>query len=98
MKAEVNTSLAEANLRYDGGITTKHFLQVVMQDIGTDTVRSHIKKPLTGLRVAPYYGCQIARPYGIEDDSDNPMMLDNLIVALGATPTYYPMKTFCCGG
>jgi heterodisulfide reductase subunit B len=98
MKTEVNTSLAEANLRYDGGITTKHFLQVVMQDIGTDTIRSYVKKPITGLRVAPYYGCQIARPFGIEDDTDNPMMLDNLLVALGATPTYYPMKTFCCGG
>lgn len=98
MKAEVNTSLAEANLSYDGGITTKHYLQVVMQDIGSDTIRSYVKKPITGLRVAPYYGCQIARPFGIEDDTDNPMMLDNLLVALGATPTYYPMKTFCCGG
>ena len=98
MKAKVNTSLAEANLHYDGGITTKHYLQIVMQDIGPATVQSHIKKPLTELRVAPYYGCQIARPYGIEDDADNPMMLDNLLVALGATPTYYPMKTVCCGG
>jgi len=98
MKAEVNTALAEANLNYDGGITTKHFLQVVMQDVGADEIRSHIKKPLAGLRVAPYYGCQIARPYGIEEDTDNPMMMDNLLVILGATPTYYPMKTFCCGG
>ena len=50
------------------------------------------------MRVAPYYGCQIVRPYGIEDDTDNPMMMDHLIETLGATPTYFPMKTVCCGG
>jgi heterodisulfide reductase subunit B len=98
MKTKVDKALAEANLRYDGGVTTKHFLQAVMEDVGTDQIKSKVTRPLSGLRVAPYYGCQIVRPYGIEDDTDNPMMLDRLLVAIGATPTYYPMKTMCCGG
>jgi heterodisulfide reductase subunit B2 len=98
LKKGVDEALAEANLRYDGGVVTKHFLQAIMEDVGTDKIKAHIKRPLSGLRVAPYYGCQIARPYGIEDDSDNPMMLDNLISTIGATPTYYPLKTVCCGG
>ncbi len=98
MKKKVDEALAEANLRYDGGVVTKHFLQAIMEDVGPDKIKAHIKRPLSGLRVAPYYGCQIARPYGIEDDSDNPMMLDNLLSLIGATPTYYPMKTVCCGG
>ena len=98
IKKKVDEALAEANLRYDGGVATKHFLQAIMEDVGADRVKSQVKRPLSGLRVAPYYGCQIARPYGIEDDADNPMMLDNLLVAIGATPTYYPMKTMCCGG
>ena len=98
IKGKVNTALAEAGLRYDGGIVTKHFLQTVVEDVGLDRVKSHVKRSLSGLRVAPYYGCQIARPYGIEDDTDNPIMMDKLITAIGATPTYYPMKTVCCGG
>jgi heterodisulfide reductase subunit B len=98
IKKEVNEALAEAGLHYEGGIATKHFLQTVVEDVGLNKIKSHIKSPLTGLRVAPYYGCQIARPYGIEDDTDNPTMMDRLLVTLGATPTYYPMKTVCCGG
>lgn len=98
LKKEVDEALAEANLRYNGGVVTKHFLQAIMEDIGVGKIKSNVKRPLSGLKVAPYYGCQIARPYGIESDSDNPMMLDNLLSAIGATPTYYPMKTMCCGG
>jgi len=98
MKSKVNTALAEAGLNYEGGIATKHFLQTVVEDAGLDRVKSLVKRPLKGLLVAPYYGCQIARPYGIEDDADNPTMMDKLLETLGATPTYYPMKTVCCGG
>ena len=98
MKSKVNTALAEANLNYEGGIVTKHFLQTVVEDVGLDRIKSLVRNPLSALRVAPYYGCQIARPYGIEDDADNPTMMDKLLIAIGATPTYYPMKTVCCGG
>jgi heterodisulfide reductase subunit B len=98
MKSKVNTALAEANLNYEGGIVTKHFLQTVVEDVGLDRIKSFVRNPLAELRVAPYYGCQIARPYGIEDSADNPTMMDKLLIAIGATPTYYPMKTVCCGG
>jgi len=98
IKGKVDAALAEAGLNYEGGVITKHFLQTVVQDVGLDRVKSLVKTPLSGLRVAPYYGCQIARPYGIEDDSDNPTMMDRLIEAIGAIPTKYPMKTMCCGG
>ena len=98
MKKKVDEALAEANIKYEGGVVTKHFLQAVVEDVGIEKIQSLVKRPLKDLRVAPYYGCQIARPYGIEDDADNPTMLDRLLTALGATPTYYPMKTTCCGG
>jgi heterodisulfide reductase subunit B2 len=98
IKAKVDTSLAEAGIHYDGGISTKHFLQTVVEDVGLDKVKARVQHPLKGLKVAPYYGCQIARPYGIEDDTDNPVMMDRLLSVLGATVTEYPMKTVCCGG
>ena len=98
LKAKVNQALGEAGMHYEGGTVIKHFLQVVVEDVGLDRIKALVKHPLQGLRVAPYYGCQIARPYGIEEDTDNPTMLDRLLETLGATPTYYPMKTMCCGG
>ena len=98
IKTKVDAALAEAGLHYDGRVTTKHLLQAIVEEMGFDGLRSKVKRPLAGLRVAPYYGCQIVRPYGIEDNTDDPTMLDQLIEALGATPTYYPMKTICCGG
>jgi len=98
IKSEVDTALAEAGLHYEGGVVTKHFLQTVVQDAGLDRIKSLVKHPLSGLRVAPYYGCQIARPYGIEDDADNPTMMDKLLTTIGATVTNFPMKTVCCGG
>jgi len=98
IKSKVNQALAEAGMSYEGGVITKHFLQAVVEDIGLDMVKNLVKRPLKGLRVAPYYGCQIARPYGIEPNPHDPTMLDRLLEALGATPTYYPLKTMCCGG
>ncbi|MDP0920013.1 heterodisulfide reductase-related iron-sulfur binding cluster, partial [Klebsiella pneumoniae] len=54
--------------------------------------------PLTGLRVAPYYGCQVVRPYNGFDDPEQPVKLDELFTWLGAEVVDYPVKTHCCGG
>jgi heterodisulfide reductase subunit B len=57
-----------------------------------------VKKPLKGLRVACYYGCLLVRPKEVAfDDVENPMIMENLITALGATPVNFPLKTECCG-
>ena len=98
IKGKVAQALAEAGMKYDGGVETKHFLQVLVEDVGLDRIKAVVKRPLTGLKVAPYYGCQIVRPYGIKDDPDDPIMMDRLFETLGATSTYFPMKVMCCGG
>ena len=98
IKGKVNQALAEAGMKYDGGVETKHFLQILVEDVGLERIKAEVKRPLAGLRVAPYYGCQIVRPYGIKDNPDDPMMMDRLLEALGAVPTYFPMKVMCCGG
>jgi heterodisulfide reductase subunit B len=98
VKAKVDEALGAGGMAYDGKTPTKHLLQVIVEDVGLEKIRGLVKRPLAGLRVAPYYGCQIVRPLGIEGGTDNPMMLDHLLEALGATPTHFPMKTTCCGG
>ncbi len=97
-REQIDVALAEADLKYEGDLRVRHFLEVIVEDLGLDRIAELSTRPLEGLKVAPYYGCQIVRPLGIDDDPDRPMMLDYLLTALGATPVEFPMKTVCCGG
>lgn len=58
-----------------------------------------LKRPLTGLKVACYYGCLLVRPRDILDfdDEENPQIMDHLIEALGAQSIDWGFKTECCG-
>lgn len=102
LAAKVNEALAAGGLSYQAGsLRIRHFLDVVVNDVGYEAVKAHVTKPLQGLRVVPYYGCLIARP-GLRtttDDPEHPTALDDLLAALGAdVVTDFPLKSYCCGG
>lgn len=94
----VHQALKSAGITYQGKAVVRHPLDVVINDIGLDTIKKHVKKPLTGLKVIPYYGCMIVRPYSTFDHPEYPVAMDKLFEALGATVLPYPLKTRCCGG
>jgi heterodisulfide reductase subunit B len=94
----ISTALKSANLEYWGGVKVRHLLDVIVKDIGENEVKSRVKRKLSGLRVAPYYGCQLTRPFGEVDDTQFPMMLDTLLSWIGAQPVSFPLKAKCCGG
>lgn len=96
---KVNRSLSALNLSYHGGVEVKHLLWIVSTNIGLDKLKDKVTKPLTGLRVALFYGCHILRPKELHgfDDPDNPNSLENLTRVLGAEPIDYRGKTRCCG-
>ncbi len=101
LNKDVNTALAAGALSYTpGSVKTRHLLDVVVNDIGYDAVQAKVTKPLSGLRVAPYYGCFIVRPGFDElwDSHEYPTSLDRLLKALGAEVVDFPMKAHCCGG
>ncbi|MBF0584856.1 MAG: CoB--CoM heterodisulfide reductase iron-sulfur subunit B family protein [Magnetococcales bacterium] len=99
VKADINTALKEADLSYDGGIKTRHLVEVLIEDVGWDVLQSKVKKPLKGLKAAGYVGCQTNRPFGIAGESfENPLYLDKMIEITGATAVPYPKKVACCGG
>jgi heterodisulfide reductase subunit B len=97
-REKINLALEAAHLHYDGGVKVRHPLDILVNDIGIEKIRDAVKVPLAGLRVAPYYGCQIVRPHGYFDDRDDPMSMDRLFAALGAEVVPYPPKVRCCGG
>lgn len=95
---KINECLAVADLKYDQDTQVRHPLDILVHDIGLDVIADKVTRKLDGLRIAPYYGCQIVRPHGYFDDVDDPVTMDQLITALGGTPTHYPCKVRCCGG
>jgi heterodisulfide reductase subunit B len=97
-KAKVNDALSAGGLEYHGTVRVRHLLDVLTTDVSYDTIASKVKKPLSGLKVAPYYGCQVVRPKFGFDHPESPQSLDKLIASLGAEPTPFPLKARCCGG
>jgi succinate dehydrogenase / fumarate reductase cytochrome b subunit len=96
----VNETLAPENLRYERGITNKHFLWLMVEEIGLDTIKAKVTRPLTDLKVGPFYGCYIVRPtdrLGISDDLPRDTYLAQLIETLGGTVVDYAGTHKCCG-
>ncbi|MCX5794314.1 MAG: CoB--CoM heterodisulfide reductase iron-sulfur subunit B family protein [Elusimicrobia bacterium] len=98
IRAKVDKALAAAGLEYHGKVKVRHPLDVLINDVGLDAIAKRIKSPLKGHKFAPYYGCQIVRPFASFDDQHEPVFMDRLIKAAGAECVTYPLKTRCCGG
>ena len=95
---KITAALSQADLQYNGRVRVRHALDVLVNDIGIEKISKRVKNPLSDLRVACYYGCQIVRPYALFDDPENPSSMDQLIKVTGAGVVDWPLKTRCCGG
>lgn len=95
---KINEALKAADLSYDTLVEVRHPVDILVTDLGLAEIKKRIKVPLKGIKVAPYYGCQIVRPHGYIDDVDDPIKMDHLLAAVGAQPVHYPSKVRCCGG
>jgi heterodisulfide reductase subunit B len=95
---KINAALLEVGLKYETLVEVRHPLDILVNDVGLETIRTKMKRSLRGLRVAPYYGCQIVRPHGYFDDVDEPVTMDRLLSAVGAEVVPYTCKVRCCGG
>ncbi len=84
---------------YQGSTEVKHLLWAIVADYGLDTLKAKVKRSLSGLKCAAFYGCYLLRaqkslPY---DDPLQPESLENVFRTVGATPVYYSGRTQCCG-
>ncbi|MCC7461363.1 MAG: 4Fe-4S dicluster domain-containing protein [Gammaproteobacteria bacterium] len=85
---------------YRGTVRVQHLLDTLMERVGMDGIAGRVERPLTGLKVACYYGCLITRPVKVTgaEHHEYPMKMDDLLQALGAEPVGWSAKTDCCGG
>jgi heterodisulfide reductase subunit B len=88
----------ELNLSHTPRI--KQILEVLAFDLGPEEVRKRVRRPLRGIRVLPFYGCLVVRPFALggKESMENPQSMEKLIDAMGAEPVFFPDRLDCCGG
>ncbi len=99
-REKINATLANEGLAYEKGLTNKNFLWLLVEEFGLDELAARVQRPLTDLRVGPFYGCYIVRPtarLGIDDAHPRDDYLGQVIETLGGTVTDYAGSHKCCG-
>jgi heterodisulfide reductase subunit B len=84
---------------YDGSVRVRHFIEVVLEDVGIVSLQNKFTQSLNGLKVACYYGCLLVRPHEVTrfDDPENPISMDRLVTVMGGQSLDWPHKVECCG-
>lgn len=97
--SKVNNYMAD-EAPYTGETQVYHYLELLRDVIGFDTVKEKVVNPLKGKKIAAYYGCLLLRPNSVMkmDDPENPKIIEDLIRAIGADPVIYARRNECCGG
>ena len=85
---------------YYGETEVYHYIEFLRDKVGFDKLAAAVKNPLTGRKIAAYYGCMLLRPGKVMqfDDPENPRIIEDLIRALGAEPVVFSGRNECCGG
>jgi len=85
--------------QYTGDIGVLHLLEWFRDTVGFDRIKRTCINPLKGMKVVPFYGCQLLRP--AEElamcDPENPTILEEFLEATGADVLDFPPRIDCCG-
>lgn len=85
---------------YKGSIRVRHIIDVLNDPAVLELIKANLRRPLTDMKLAAYYGCLLTRPPKIvsfEANPEQPQLMDNLLQKLGATTVAWTHKTECCG-
>jgi succinate dehydrogenase / fumarate reductase cytochrome b subunit len=99
-RSAINDNLRDDGLNYERGVVNKNLAWLLVEDIGLDELRARVKRPLSNLKVGPFYGCYIVRPadrLGIDSEHQRDRYLHRIIEALGGTVIDYAGTYRCCG-
>ena len=96
---KVNRYMA-ADGTYTGETQVYHYLEMLRDLVGFDTLKEKVVNAFAGKKIAAYYGCLLLRPNSVMkmDDPENPTIMEDFIKALGAQPIVYAKRNECCGG
>ena len=85
---------------YTGETHVIHYLELLRDKVGFDTLKSKVTNSFKGKKIGAYYGCLLLRPGKVlqMDNPENPTIIEDFIRAIGGEPVIYPMRNECCGG
>ena len=98
LSEKINAALEIDNLQLSGNLKVHHLIDVFVDEVGTEEIKDKVVNPLTELKVAPYYGCQIIRPRKNDGNVEDPHFFEEILTAIGADAVNFAYKTRCCGG
>ena len=90
---------ADVGFSFTGQVRIRPLLAILHEDFGPQRVAAETRRPLSGLKVVPYYGCLLVRPPRVAqfDDPDDPRLMASLLRAAGAEVMPWSHATDCCG-
>jgi len=100
-RSRVNERLSAVGLEYTKSPRIRHFARIILEEIGKEAIKAHLKRDLSGLKIASHYGCHYLKPSQVHDhfdDVEDPSSLDELVALTGAETVDYSGKKKCCGG
>ena len=93
LRARVNENLVSVGVpAYEKDVDVRHLLWEIAEGEGYELLKKSAHRGLKGLKIAPFYGCQILRPSKIQgfEDPDRPWSLERIIEACGGEAIDYP--------
>jgi heterodisulfide reductase subunit B len=98
-REKVNENLKEIGMSYGGKTNVRHFVDVLMNEVGVDKIAEKVKIKQDKMKVAVHYGCHFLKPHKLKgiEDPERPTILDKLVEAVGAESVDYMDKNLCCG-
>jgi len=97
LSEHINYALEQDDLQFQGNVEVYHIIDIFAQEIGPEGIKEKVTNPLTGLKIAPYYGCQIVRPRKNGEEFEDPQFFEEIITAMGAEPVDFAERLRCCG-
>ncbi len=84
----------------DNGQEILNWIELLTDRIGMDALTAQLRKPLTGLKAACYYGCLLVRPQKVTefDNPEHPRSMEQILLKLGVEPVRWASSAECCGG
>ena len=98
LRDDIRRALRTGGMDYTGSVRVRHFLDLVVNDVGQQKVKSRVQRDLSALKVACYCGCQLTRPFDDLDHAEYPGIMERLVEWLGAQVVPFPLAAKCCGG
>ncbi|MGC9197101.1 MAG: CoB--CoM heterodisulfide reductase iron-sulfur subunit B family protein [Syntrophobacteraceae bacterium] len=82
---------------YHGEVEVDHMVPFLRDVVGWDNVRAKVKVPLSGMKIASYYGCTLVRPKNVAIEPVAGKIMNEFVEALGAEAVDFSANTLCCG-